>query len=100
MKSEAKILWKESATDILSKINSLNPAPGAWFEYENFRYKVWKAKISNLTGAPGEILDNKLIIGCNEKSIEILEIQKEGKKKLLIDDFLTGSKFLKGKIVI
>ena len=100
MKSEAKILWKESAKDILSKINSLNPAPGAWFEYENLRYKVWKAKISNLTGAPGEILDNKLTIGCNEKSIEILEIQKEGKKKLLINDFLIGSKFLKGKIVI
>ena len=100
MKSEAKILWKESAKDILSKINSLNPAPGAWFEYENFRYKVWKAKISNLTGAPGEILDNKLTIGCNEKSIEILEIQKEGKKKLLINNFLAGSKFLKGKIVI
>ena len=100
MKSEAKISWKESATDILSKINSLNPAPGAWFEYENFRYKVWKAKISNLSGAPGEILDNKIIIGCNEKSIEILEIQKESKKKLLIEDFLTGSKFLKGKIII
>ena len=61
---------------------------------------MWKAKISNLTGAPGEILDNKLTIGCNEKSIEILEIQKEGKKKLLINDFLIGSKFLKGKIVI
>ena len=99
MKSEAKILWKETAKDILSKINSLNPAPGAWFEYENIRYKVWQAKISNLVGAPGEILDNKLIIGCNDRSIEILEIQKEGKKKLLINDFLTGSKFLKGKIV-
>ena len=100
MKSEAKILWKESAKDILSKINSLNPAPGAWFEYEKFRYKVWKAKISNLTGARGEILDNKLTIGCKEKSIEILEIQKEGKKKLLINNFLAGTKFLKGKIVI
>ena len=61
---------------------------------------MWKAKISDYKGKVGEVLGDKLIIGCKDKSIEILEIQKEGKKKLLIDDFLTGSKILKGTIII
>ena len=99
-KLESRIKWSKPASEILSKINSLNPAPGAWFEHKGLRYKVWKAKISDYKGKVGEVLGDKLIIGCKDKSIEILEIQKEGKKKLLIDDFLTGSKILKGTIII
>ena len=33
-KNEGKINWEESAKTIISKINGLNPDPGAWFEYK------------------------------------------------------------------
>ena len=39
------------------------------------RYKIWKALISEMKGAPGDILDGKLTIACKDKSIEIIEIQ-------------------------
>ena len=84
---------------IISKINGLNPNPGAWFEFEGSRYKVWKAEVHESTGEPGEIIDEKLIIACQDKSIKILEIQKEGKKKLSIKDFLSGKEIFKGKII-
>ena len=38
----------------------------------------------------------KLTIACKEKSIRIIEIQKEGKKKLSIDEFLKGTQILVG----
>ena len=94
-KLEAKIDWDQSAEIIVSKINALNPTPGAWFELNGSRHKIWKSEISMLSGDPGKILDESLVIGCGKKSIKILEIQKEGKKKLSIKNFLIGSKFTK-----
>ena len=91
-KEEAKISWNKPAKTILAKINGLNPNPGAWFKYQNERYKVWKAKIVNTSGNPGIILDEMLTIACNEQSIKILEIQKEGKSRQQIDQFLLGNK--------
>ena len=98
-KEEAKINWTQKAKMIISKINGLNPSPGAWFKFESSRYKVWKAEVHESTGEPGQIIDEKLIIACQDKSIKILEIQKEGKKKLLVKDFLSGKKIIKGTII-
>ena len=92
-KKESKIIWKENSKNIFAKINAFNPTPGAWFEYKKNRYKVWKAKVCDNIGKAGTIIDNNFRIACFDKSIEILEIQKEGKKKLLIQDFLKGMKF-------
>ena len=95
-KSESEINWNENAKKILAKINGLNPNPGAWFAYKKIRYKIWKAKIAEKIGLTGTILDNNFIIGCGEKSLEIIEIQKEGKKKLLLKNFLMGVNFKQG----
>ena len=92
-KSEAKIIWSETANKIVAKINGLNPFPGAWFEYENSRFKIIKAKIIKQNSeVPGKVLNDKLLVSCGENAIKILEIQKEGKSILKIDDFLSGNK--------
>ena len=98
-KSESRIFWKEKAKNIVSLINGLNPHPGAWFEFNKSRYKIWKASISEAKGKPGEVLDESLTIGCEDKSIKILEIQKEGKNKLTTSKFLAGTKITKGTLV-
>jgi methionyl-tRNA formyltransferase len=98
-KNEAKVNWAENAQNIIGKINGLNPDPGAWFEYKNTRYKIWKASVFDKIGAAGSILDNNFIIGCKDKSIKIIEIQREGKNKLLLEDFLLGINFKIGDII-
>jgi methionyl-tRNA formyltransferase len=95
-KKEGEINWCENAKEILAKINGLNSSPGAWFIYKKIRYKLWKAKVSEKIGHVGTILDNNFIIGCGDKSLEIIEIQKEGKKKLRLKDFLMGTSFQQG----
>ena len=77
-KSEGKIDWNNSAKSIIGKINGLYPSPGAWFIYNGERYKVLKAKISNGVGSVGAVLDDYLEICCNDKSIKILKIQRQG----------------------
>jgi methionyl-tRNA formyltransferase len=98
-KNEAEINWNEPARIILAKINGLNPKPGAWFTYKNTRYKIWGAKIVDKNGTPGTILDNNFIICCGDKSLEIIEIQKEGKNKLTLNLFLMGLNFKKGDVL-
>ncbi|MDA1197773.1 MAG: methionyl-tRNA formyltransferase [Proteobacteria bacterium] len=98
-KNEGKIDWEANAKEIIGKINGLNPDPGAWFEYKKVRYKIWKVSIFEKKGLPGTILDDNFTIACNDKSIKIIEIQREGKNKLLLKDFLLGTKIQVGDIV-
>ena len=98
-KNESKINWEESAKNIIGKINGLNPDLGAWFEYKNVRYKIWKASIFDKTGTAGVILDNNFTIGCKNKSIKIDDIQREGKNKLLLKNFLPGMNFKIGDVI-
>ena len=96
-KAEGKIEWNESAKKVLAKINGLNPNPGAWFEYKNERYKVWKAEIVNKSGKIGTILNNQLIVSCKDQAVQILEIQKEGKSRQATEQFLLGNKINQGE---
>ena len=98
-KNESKIDWGENAENILGKINGYNPSPGAWFVHNKIRYKIWRASIFEKKGLAGTIQDNNFMIACNDKSVKILEIQREGKKKLLLRDFLPGIKFKVGDSV-
>jgi len=99
LKTEGRINWNESAKKILAKINGLNPNPGAWFEYKNERFKVWKAEIVNQNSNAGKTINDRLTIACKEQSIKILEIQKEGKSRQLTHHFLLGNKIKTGEII-
>ena len=95
-KSETKINWNLEADKILSHIHGLSPSPGAWFMFENERFKVLKVKISQEKGKSGYILDENLTVGCGSSSIQILEIQREGKNIQTTKEFLIGKKIKKG----
>lgn len=99
-KNETKINWELDANKIISHIHGLSTNPGAWFEYENERFKVLRVKKSQASGSPGIVLDENLTVGCKSGSIQILEIQREGKNKQNIKDFLRGKKISKDSILI
>ena len=55
---------------------------------------MYKAKIgTNVFTDVGKILikDEKLLVGCKEGAIELLEIQPPGKKRMQVSDFLKGN---------
>ena len=99
-KNEGQINWNEEAKIIIGKINGLFPVPGAFFTFKGERYKILKAEIGNGVGKFGEVISNKLEIACsNNKSIKILEIQKQGKKPQKVGEFMLGSRIKKGSIL-
>jgi len=95
-KSEGKINWNNKAENIIGKINGLYPSPGAWFIYKGERYKILKAEISERKGKAGIVLDEYYEVACNNKSIKILEIQRQGKRSQKINEFMLGSQIKVG----
>ena len=95
-KKETKINWKDTAENIIAKINAFNPKPGAWFLLNNERIKILKAKEVNKSGREAEVLDDKLTIGCSVNAIQIIKLQKEGKREMDAAEFLVGNSLKKG----
>ncbi|MDB9812299.1 methionyl-tRNA formyltransferase [Candidatus Pelagibacter sp.] len=96
-KSEGEIQWNDNAENIIGKINGLYPNPGAFFIFKEERYKILKAELGTKSGEIGEVMTSDLEISCgNEKSIKVIEIQRQGKKPQNINEFVLGSQIIKG----
>ena len=99
-KAEGKIDWNESAQNIIGKINGLYPIPSAFFIFKGERYKILKGEIGNSIGNPGEVVSDYLEVACsNKQSIKIKEIQREGKKRQNINEFMLGSQIKRGSTI-
>ncbi len=88
--------WEKPASDIHNKVRGLSPFPGAYFEYDGKRYKVFKTSFGKEFDLKiGEILTEKkrIFIGTFDGTIEVLEIQPEGRKRMSSEEFLRGYQF-------
>ena len=98
-KKETKLNWNDDADKVIAKINAFCPNPGSWFELNGIRIKIIKAKDVIRKGMPGEILNEKFTIACLKNAVQIIELQKEGKQKITVDEFLRGNKIKIGQIL-
>jgi methionyl-tRNA formyltransferase len=99
-KDTCRIDWNKSNSEIHNHIRGLSPYPAAWSvlidsDGKELGLKLFKTikTESNLT--PGNIItDGKglLQIGCGSGSLQILELQIAGKKRMDIKSFLNGVK--------
>lgn len=90
-KSEARIDWTRSATQIDRQIRGLSPFPGAWCEIEGERVKLLRSRVVAGSGQAGEVLDG-FRVACGEGAVEILLAQRSGKRPMQADDLLRGWK--------
>jgi methionyl-tRNA formyltransferase len=96
-KEICRIDWNKSALEIHNLVRGLSPFPSAFFIYDDKLIKVYKTEIDyEKKLKPSEILQtkNQLFIGCADNAIKILDIQIEGKKKMGIEEFLRGFRFI------
>jgi len=96
-KEMCRINWSNSSKNIVNLIRGLAMYPGAWTELNGIQYKIYKASPlkARKKSEPGSVISdskNFLHIATNDGIISILEIQKEGKRKMGIKEFLVGNK--------
>ncbi len=95
-KEKAKIDFKkQTAQEIDQMVRALVPWPIAWMVVNGKKTKIFKVNtIQEDTLAPKKFSTNnlKLTIGTKKGTIEIQELQMEGKKVMNIKEFLNGIK--------
>ncbi len=96
-KEDAHIDWNLPAQKIWNRLRAFTPWPGAFTflpaEPKAQLLKIWKAEVAEKSGAAGEILSadkTGIIVGCGENALRILELQREGGKRLTAEQFLAG----------
>jgi methionyl-tRNA formyltransferase len=95
--AETRIDWSRPAREIDCMIRGLSPAPGAWLELPGgVRAKALMSRLGQGAGAPGEALDDSLLIACGEGAVRLLRVQRQGRAALEAPDFLRGSPVLAG----
>ncbi len=95
-KDDGLIHWERGARQIWNQVRGLVPWPGA-FSYlpppHTGSLKIWQAEPVNLSAPPGQIVaaeKSKLIVGCGDRALQILLLQREGARRLTPQQFLTG----------
>ncbi len=91
-KEEAHLDFSQSATEMLQQVRAFNPVPGAFFEYDGDRYRIHSAEVVIGSGKAGALVDDQMTIACGDGAIRPHLIQKAGRPKLTLPEFLNGTK--------
>jgi methionyl-tRNA formyltransferase len=92
-KAEAAIDWTQPAEVIERRVRAFDPFPGAHFPLDGETIKVWRASPRpEPTAPPGTVhIDgDRLLVACGRGSLELLELQRPGGKRLPAGVFLRG----------
>ncbi len=95
-KQDCKIVWNKSALEVHNLVRGLSPSPGAFSILEGRTFKIFKSSVREdiSPSEPGNITvaGSKLYVSCANGALEILELQTEGKRRMLAAEFLKGNK--------
>ncbi len=96
-KTLCPIDFTKTAQEVHNQVRGLYPWPVATAKICGKNLKIHSTRISDKSGKAGTIISVRpLIIACAEKSIEIIELQPEGKKKMTAEAFTAGHKLETG----
>ena len=96
-KETCMIQWDRPTEQVYNQIRGLSPYPAAWTMFHNKVLKIYETEKAEATdSAAGEYsTDGKtyLSFATQDGSLRINSLQIEGKKRMLIDEFLRGYRF-------
>lgn len=91
-KEDGRIDWSRPAQEIANRIRAFTPWPGCYTFLRGQRLHIWRARAQEAARTPGELWreDRRLFAGCGRGSLELLEVQLEGRKRMDVATFLNG----------
>jgi len=98
-KAEAHIDWTRPAEETERLIRALTPFPGAWFETAGERVKVHRALLTIGEGLPGTIVDDDLTVQCGAGRLQLVSLQRAGKRAMDATEFQRGKPIPAGTVL-
>ena len=106
-KNMGKMDFTKSALELERLVRGLNPWPSAYTSLNGKMFKIWEAKAIEDAdkyqdvqgGTIVEINKSSIIVKTSKGLLELFEVQLEGKKRMLVEDFLRGYQVKVGDIL-
>jgi len=104
-KAESAVSWERPAQEIHNRIRALNPKPGAAVDFRGEKINLWRSLPSDgaKNASPGTLLGvagDALRVACGGgTAIDILEIQRPGKKRTNGREFASGARLKTGDLI-
>ena len=107
-KEDGALDWSQPAYDLWNRVRAFTPWPGAFThlpeEPRPLLLKIWRGEVvEHACGSPGEILSadsSSLVVACGRDALRILELQREGGRRLGTREFLAGHPLQAGQRLV
>jgi len=106
-KDDGRLNWSQSAPRLWNRVRGLVPWPGAFTHHVvdgvSRLIKVWQVEVVTAPSAqPGQVISadrNGLVVACGEGALRILQLQREGGRRLTAQEFLAGCPISAGTVL-
>jgi methionyl-tRNA formyltransferase len=101
-KEDGAIDWNRPALAIHNQVRALQPWPGAYTGFRAQKLHLWRTKVadSGQTGAAGLVLSTRpLVVQCGSGTLELVEVQMEGRKRVPAGDFANGQRLTENEVL-
>jgi methionyl-tRNA formyltransferase len=92
-KEDGKIDFHLASQEILNRVRGFQPWPGAYTSFRGKNLHIWIAQVADRRLGEAELATDggRLFVGCGAgSSLELIELQIEGKKRMPATDFVHG----------
>ena len=101
---QEKLNLELGVKELFGWVRGLSDAPGAYLYLDDAKLKIYKARVfsNEIQAQIGEIVradKGGLILQCKDGQLSLLELQKEGKKRMDYKSFINVNQNIKGKIL-
>jgi methionyl-tRNA formyltransferase len=101
-KEDGAIDWSRPAQEIHNRVRGLQPWPGAYTGFRGQKLHLWRTRVAHgVSGAaPGTVLGARpLLVQTGQGSLELLEVQMEGRKRVPAGDFANGQRLTDNELL-
>jgi len=100
-KAEAELRFERNAADEYDRFRAFTPSPGAFLTTVFGFVRIGSARLGTREGPPGVVMStsDSLTVGFSVGSLDLLEVQPEGKKRMTGKDFANGFHLRPGDIL-
>ena len=101
-KGDGRIAWSDPAASIHDRVRGVNPWPGGTAGFREGEVRIWRTALSEAggKGSPGEVVRAKkgtLTVMTGEGALDLVELQRPGKKRGSASDFINGTRVKPGE---
>ncbi len=93
-REDCHIDFNQPAKKVHDNIRGLSPFPTAWATLDGEKFNMYRSRLGPYANIdPGELLvkEGRLLVGCADGTVELLEIQLPGKRRMKAETFLKGN---------